>query len=398
MMHTLRFGCLLLLLAVQVKGQSTLSVGGEITLNKVAEGLSSPLEMVTANDGSKRLFVLEQKGAIRIIKNGKLLTEPFLNLSEKIIRLNPVYDERGLLGMVLHPNFKTNRKFYVYYSASAKGNNHKGVLAEYKAAATNADVAENTERILLEFAEPEMNHNGGKLAFGADGYLYIALGDGGGGGDQHGTIGNAQNLNTLLGKILRIDVDKGTPYSIPPDNPFVGKANCRPEIWAYGLRNPWKFSFDKKTNRLFCADVGQGKWEEVNSIEKGKNYGWRIMEGFHCFNPEKDCKREGLVLPITEYGHDEGKSVTGGYVYRGAAAPTWSGKYIFGDWTGPLFVLTEMPDKRWKRQTITIKNPPKDNLYVLSFGEDADGELYLLSSGGVGPGNKSGAVWKLKLE
>ncbi|MCX6351320.1 MAG: PQQ-dependent sugar dehydrogenase, partial [Bacteroidetes bacterium] len=216
----------------------------------------------------------------------------------------------------------------------------------------------------------------------------------GGGGDMHGTIGNGQNTKTMLGKILRIDVNTPTSYKIPVDNPFV-KTQSKPEIFAYGLRNPWRFSFDRKTGKLFCADVGQDKWEEIDIIEKGKNYGWRIMEGNHCYNPSANCNENGIVLPIAEYNHAEGKSVTGGYVYRGAKYPAMNGKYIFADWTGSFFMLSNI-GTQWKRQKL---NPDKlsDKPYINSFGEDEKGELYVLGQKNIGP-KKAGKIYQLILQ
>lgn len=366
------------------------------TLQLVAEDFASPVAMAVPEDGTGRLFICEQRGIIHIIEKGKTRLAPFLDLRTKIVSLGMFYDERGLLGIAFHPRFRQNRKFYVYYSAPSvmKGSNHKSVIAEYKASASDPNVAETAGRILLAFEQPEMNHNGGQLAFGPDGYLYIGSGDGGGADDQHGTIGNGQNLNTFLGKILRIDVDKGDPYQVPPDNPFVNK-NAKPEIWAWGLRNPWRFAFDKETGRLFCADVGQNKYEEIDIIEKGKNYGWRIMEGNHCFDPSENCNTSGLVKPIDEYDHSIGKSVTGGFVYRGSRFPSYKGHYIFADWTGPFFMLSEN-NKTWTRSDLTITNKPGE-LRVLSFGEDDKKELYVLTSMDVRPGSKTGAVYKLIL-
>ncbi|MGB4774665.1 MAG: PQQ-dependent sugar dehydrogenase, partial [Daejeonella sp.] len=320
---------------------------------------------------------------------------PFLDIRSKLVKLSGRYDERGLLGMALHPQFKSNKKFYVYYSAPSdkNGSDHKSVISEFKASA-NPDQADlNSERIILTIEQPESNHNGGDMHFGPDGFLYISLGDGGGSGDEHGTIGNGQNLNTLLGKILRIDINKGETYSIPADNPFVGK-KANPEIWAYGLRNAWRFSFDRKTGQLFAADVGQNTYEEVNIIEKGGNYGWRIMEGNHCFNPQTNCKRDSLKLPINEYDHSTGVSITGGYVYNGKLLPNLVGKYIFADWTGLLFFLKKSGNS-WVRDTISLSNKPSGDLRILSFAEDNTGELYILTNQEIGPKNTTGAVYKL---
>lgn len=366
----------------------------QIGLKEVATNLNSPIGMVDASDATtKRFLIAEQGGLIKVLENGKILSQSFLDLKNKMVKLNAFYDERGLLGLALHPNYSENGLFYVYYSAasSLKGSNHKSVLAEYSVSA-NKNIANTNGRVIMEIEQPESNHNGGQLAFGKDGFLYIALGDGGGADDKHGKIGNGQNLNTLLGKILRIDVAT-KPYSIPKDNPFVGRADSKPEIYAYGLRNPWRFSFDKQTGKLFCADVGQNEWEEINIIEKGGNYGWRIMEAKHCFNPASNCNQKGLILPVHEYSHDVGVSVTGGFVYRGTAVASLYGKYIFADWTGPMFYLQEN-GKNWVSGNIDIQNKPED-LRILSFAEDKQGELYILTSREVTPKSFTGSVYKI---
>ncbi len=371
---------------------SAIIVSQKFKLKEIVSGLNSPIGLVDPSDGSKRLFIAEQGGIIKVLENGKILSEPLINLKDKIVRINSFYDERGLLGFCLNPNFKNNGIFYVYYSAPStkKESNHKSILAEYKLSASK-NIANPTERIILEIEEPESNHNGGQLAFGPDGFLYIAVGDGGGAGDEHGKIGNGQNLNTLLGKILRIDINQ-MPYGIPKDNPFISE-KTKPEIYAYGLRNPWRFSFDKNTGKLFCADVGQDEYEEVNIIEKGANYGWRIMEANHCFNPNSDCKTDGLKLPIHEYPHSIGLSITGGFVYRGNSLAALYGKYIFGDWTGPLFYLSENNGK-WSSNKLELVDAPED-LRILSFGQDARSEIYLLTSKEVTPKSFTGSVYQL---
>ncbi len=366
-----------------------------LALEMIATGLNSPIAFAEAPDESNRFFIAEQGGLIKIYSEGVILPTPFLDLKSKMISLNAFYDERGLLGFAFHPDFKTNRKFYVYYSASSSlgGSDHKSILAEYEASSSDPNLSSVQERLILSIEQPEPNHNGGQLAFGADGYLYIALGDGGGAGDEHGSIGNGQDLNTLLGKIIRIDVNSIQPYAIPADNPFAGNINAKAEIWAYGLRNPWRFSFDRSNGQLLCADVGQNEYEEINIIEKGKNYGWRIMEGFHCFNPEQNCNQQGLSLPIHEYSHDVGKSITGGFVYRGKDIPYLQGKYIFGDWTGPLFSLDHQTENA-QRSELVFANKPED-LRILSFGEDRSGELYALTSLEVTPRSSTGSVYKI---
>jgi glucose/arabinose dehydrogenase len=370
-----------------------------IKLIQVAQGIMAPVAMDCPKDGSKRLFVCEQTGKIRIIKNGKLLETPFLDLSNKMDDMGKTYSEKGLLGIAFHPKYKSNGRFFVYYSAPSSGKeaDHKSVLAEYKVS-SNADLADPaTGNMILEVSQPESNHNGGQLAFGPDGNLYVALGDGGGAGDQHGSIGNAQNLGTVLGKILRINVDGKKPYSVPADNPFAGDRNAQPEIWAYGLRNPWRFSFDRKTGTMFCADVGQNKWEEINIITKGKNYGWRVMEGAHCYKPETGCNTKGLELPIAEYGHNKGISVTGGFVYRGNKMPALEGKYIFADWKGAAFYLEESGGK-WILNDLRVDGKKNNDLgfNVNSFGEDEEGELYILGQKFTGTFMNNGAVYRLE--
>ncbi|MCY7410798.1 MAG: PQQ-dependent sugar dehydrogenase [Chitinophagales bacterium] len=378
------------------KTEKESSFTNALSLKLIASNLEGPIGMAVPNDGSKRLFVIEQEGKIRIIFNGQLLPVPFLDVSSKLDHLNNTYSEKGLLGLAFHPQYKTVGKFYIYYSAptSTKGMDNKSVIAEYTVS-SNKDIANTAGKIILEIEEPESNHNGGQLAFGPDGYLYIGVGDGGGAGDKHGTIGNGQNLNTLLGKILRIDVDVPKGYSVPNENPFVNR-NAKPEIYAYGLRNPWRFSFDKKTNRIFCGDVGQNDWEEVNVIEKGKNYGWRIMEGKHCYEPSQNCNTAGLTLPIDEYDHTTGISVIGGYVYNGTNKEM-QGKYIFGDWKGKIFMLLKSAaENKWERRIFTIKNL-KGELYINSFGEDENGELYVLGQESLGP-KKAGKIFMIQFE
>lgn len=369
-----------------------------VSLKLIASDLEAPVGMAVANDGTNRLFVIEQQGLVRIIKNGNVLPDPFLDLTALVDHGSSFYSEKGLLGIAFHPQYVSNGKFYVYYSAATtvKGMDHKSVIAEYTRSAANADAANQTGRVILEIQEPESNHNGGCLQFGPDGYLYIGVGDGGGAGDKHGSTGNGQNMQTLLGKILRIDINTPSGYQTPPDNPFVG-TQAKAEIFALGLRNPWRFSFDRKTGNLFCGDVGQNEWEEVNLIEKGKNYGWRIMEGNHCYEPPVNCNHSGLVMPIAEYDHAEGKSITGGYVYRGSASADMNGKYVFADWTGKFFMLSVgAASVAWDRYLLTLKNFSGE-FYVNSFGEDERGELYVLGQSAVGP-KKAGKVYRLNFE
>jgi len=396
-MKTFRYFILTLLTVSLFAFQTERAAVYDLKLELVAENLVSPIALVSPNDGTNRKFVVEQRGLIYIIgADGKLQTAPFLDITKKVQKLTSRYDERGLLGLAFHPNFKENKRFFVYYSANAETNSsdHIAILAEFKIDATNENKANASERVIMRIAEPEWNHNGGQLLFDTQGKLLLGLGDGGSGGDPHGARGNGQNLNSLLGKIIRIDVDGKQPYEIPSDNPFVGREGAD-EIYAYGLRNPWRFSIDKQTNRLFCGDVGQNKYEEVNIVEKGKNYGWRIMEGYHVFNEDDAKPNTDLVEPITEYDHSIGSSVTGGYVYRGKKIKKFTGKYIFGDWRGVLFSLEEQSDKSWKRKQLTVDFPNFKDLNINSFGEDANGEIYLMVQELDGPFQLTGKVYRL---
>jgi glucose/arabinose dehydrogenase len=305
---------------------------------------------------------------IRIIRNNAILATPFLNISGKIVSGG----EQGLLSVAFHPSYASNGRFFVNYTAP---NPLRSVIAEYRVSG-NPDVADpNSERVILTVDQPFTNQNGGLNMFGPDRKLYIGLGDGGSGGDPQN---NGQRLDTLLGKILRIDIDGAQPYVIPADNPFVGTAGARGEIWAYGFRNPWRYSFDRPTGRLFVADVGQGAWEEVDIVQKGQNYGWRIMEGAHCFNPSSGCVTTGLQLPITEYSHTEGCSVTGGYVYHGGRMVGQSGRYIFSDFcSGRIWTLAEQNGGTWTRSLLLSSGLP-----VSSFGEEPTGDLLVVDYNG----------------
>lgn len=371
----------------------------KIKLTLVTRELMAPVAMDCPKDGSGRIFICEQTGAIKIFKDGKLNEKPFLELKNKVDHGNPVYSEKGLLSIAFHPQYKTNGRFFIYYSTASnnKISDHKSILSEFKVS-SNADEADaSSEKIIMEIEQPESNHNGGQIAFGPDGFLYVGLGDGGGQNDKHGKTGNGQDLGSVLGKILRIDVNDKKPYGIPTDNPLVNDKNAKAEIWAYGFRNPWRFSFDRKTGKLFCGDVGQDDWEEVDLVEKGKNYGWRIMEGNHCHNPEKNCSQENLVLPIGEYNHKEGVCIIGGYVYRGKKAGWLDGKYIFGDWKGTLYFL-EQKGENWSFNNLSIEGK-KDNdadLRINSFGEDENGELYILGQQTTGTVGLSGEIYRIE--
>lgn len=368
---------------------------GTLSLEVIAEDLKAPVALVSSKDGTGRLFVVDQTGYINIIKNGKLQKDEFLNIGDKLSSTPFYYTEKGLLDIEFYPGFKQNGRFFVYYSAPTgqSGYNHQSILAEYRVSSADKDRADpNSEKVILTVQQPESNHNGGELAFGPDGYLYVGLGDGGGAGDKHGQAGNGQNKETLLGSIIRIDVDSRDPYAIPRDNPFVDKPG-KDEIFAYGLRNPWRFSFGPG-GRLFCGDVGQNTYEEIDIIEKGKNYGWRIMEGNHCYNPSENCDRSGLEMPIYEYDHNTGISVTGGFVYQGNVINWMKGMYVFADWNGKMFALEETAD-RWEDIPIEVKGNV-DYGHINSFGENANGELYILTRGSSGLTGSTGAIYRLK--
>lgn len=395
----------------------------EVALEPVADGLVQPVLLTQPADDPRR-FIVEQIGRIRILTaGGELLEEPFLDLRDRLAPLDPQFDERGLLGLAFHPEFPANGKFYVYYSAPLRAAadpawNHTSRIAEFRVGdhSDRADLA--SERVVLEVDQPQFDHNGGALAFGPDGYLYIALGDGGYPSDSglgHAPEGNGQARDRLLGKILRIDV-AGEPYRVPADNPFAHDPAYRPEIWALGLRNPYRCTFDAAGNGdLWCGDVGEGGYEEVNLIRRGGNYGWRIREGRHCFDVEApldhlpECPAEGLTPPVVEYVNCtlapecRGRAIIGGYVYRGRALPELLGRYVYGDWAAemdglgpPLHAASPPPagDGPWPALPLRIARP-EFAAYVIGFGEDAAGELYLLASRSIGPENALGAIYKL---
>jgi glucose/arabinose dehydrogenase len=368
------------------------SAGYAQSVKLITDQLQYPTGFAEPNDKTGRLFVAEQHGRIRIIQNGKLLPQPFLDITQDVF-MTASADERGLLGFAFHPGFAKNGKFYVYFSKripKTEGVDHMGVLREYKVSPKNAGLADkSTGRDVFTINEPESNHNGGDIKIGPDGYLYLGLGDGGAYNDLHGEIGNGQNLNTLLGKILRIDVNQ-QQYGIPADNPFINQENKRPEIFAYGLRNPWRLSFDKLNGRLFVGDVGQKNWEEIDIVTKGGNYGWRVREGTHIKTPT-DPDPKNWVNPIIDYGRQEGTSVTGGFLYRGKQIPELYGKYVFADLLGKVWSLTDEKKELWRKEELPISKAGGHWL-VYSFGEDQAGELYLLT---VLIDGLKGAVYKI---
>jgi glucose/arabinose dehydrogenase len=374
-----------------------------LVLTSVVSGLTKPVFLIQPPGDTTRLFVVEKPGRIRIVKDGALTETPFLTVPGVSER----YDEMGLLSVAFHPDYQNNGRFFVYYSTLLNGDEHYNRVAEYHVS-DNPEVADATsERVLFQVKEPGDNHNGGDIAFNLDGFLYVGLGDGGGGGDMHGAIGNGQNLQTLLGKILRIDVD-GTgaggaartdaadagatvEYGIPAGN--LTAEGAFPEIWSYGLRNPWRYSFDPCTGDMYIGDVGQDQIEEVDYEpygSGGRNYGWRLMEGNNCFNPDSGCNAatQGLVTPVATYDHGIGQSITGGYVYRGASIPNLRGTYLYADYQSSRFFSLRMQNGSVAQaQTeITDNINPGGGVSgidgITSFGEDGAGNLYVLSYDG----------------
>ena len=375
--HVIFFGILLLVAACNSSSNGSNGSSQSVKVVNAFPNIrfKAPIFLSPAPDGSDRVFVVEQAGVIRVFPNDTEVsnTEVFLDIRDRVSSGG----ERGLLGLAFHPEFAQNGFFYVNYTTQQNGP-LQTVVARFSASGQGADVA--SEQIVLTVDQPFSNHNGGMVAFGPDGYLYIALGDGGSGGDP---FNHGQNLGTLLGSLLRIDVDRpanGLPYGIPPDNPFVGAGpGVRQEIFAYGLRNPWRFSFDAPTGRLWAGDVGQHAREEVDVIEPGGNYGWRIMEGFACFRPASGCDQSGLLLPVVEYDHSQGCSITGGYVYRGALLPDLAGAYIYGDYCSGLIWSLRFQDNRVQSHALLLDT----DIAIASFGLDAQHELYIVDHSGV---------------
>lgn len=341
-----------------------------VALREVASGLAQPLAIAHAGDGSGRLFITLQDGQVVIFDGTRILPRPFLDIRERVASGG----ERGLLSVAFHPDFPRNRQFFVNYT-NLEGNT---VVSRFRAARRSPNVAlARGERVVLTVAQPYANHNGGQLQFGPDGMLYVGMGDGGSGGDPEN---RAQDGGSLLGKLLRLDVNQ-SPYAIPADNPFLNRPGVRPEIWAVGLRNPWRFSFDRATGDLYIADVGQNLWEEINFQPAvgpgGLNYGWRRMEGNHCFNPPSACDDGTLTPPALEYDHGAGESVTGGYVYRGSQVPELVGDYVYGDFISGRIWAARREAGGWVNREILASS-----VLISSFGEDEAGELYLTDYAG----------------
>ena len=413
----------------------------ELDIQLVTDGLVSPLGVVAIPDNSKRLAIIDQVGKVWLIdKDDQKLPSPLLDVSSKLVSLTPAYDERGLLGLAFHPNFRNNGRFYVYYQLPPRsGGPQTGVnwnnlsrISEFRVSSSNPNMADmNSEKILLEMDDPQSNHNGGTLAFGEDGYLYISIGDGGRANDvAPGHVedwyatnagGNGQdNEANLFGNILRIDVNSGNPYGIPADNPFVNKPG-RDEIYAFGFRNPWRFSFDMGgTHQLFAGDAGQVLYEEVSIVKKGGNYGWNVKEGTHCFStadsskslascPAFDNMGNPLIDPIIELNNwknpagGKATTVVGGNVYRGRKINDLDGKYIFGTFSqspttanGELYMARPAGNGMWPVSEVTLKDRPDDlGFFLKGFGQDLDGEIYLTLSSMAGPSGNTGRVYRL---
>ena len=341
-------------------------------LQEVASGLQRPVHLASA-PGDPRLFIVEQPGRIRIVQNGALVEEPFLDITAKV---EDVANEQGLLSVAFHPDYASNGYLYVNYT-DLEGDTRVERYTVSGADANRADPA--SAKLIIGYDQPFQNHNGGHVLFGPDGMLYIPTGDGGSGGDPQG---HGQNRNSLLGKILRIDVDGGDPYAVPADNPFVGQAGTRPEIWALGLRNPWRIAFDAEDDLLYVADVGQNRWEEISVVsadQGGVNFGWNRLEGSHCFPADSTCSPAGLELPVVEYPRSQGLSITGGLVYRGEAIPELQGRYVYADF-GDSWIRSFRYHDGEAQGDAELEVPRARN--VSSFGVDAAGELYVVSLNG----------------
>lgn len=407
--------------------------GPKLDLSLIAEGFTSPIAMAVPGDGTNRLFVVDQIGQIRIIDaNLGLISEPFLDIADRMVELTPEYDERGLLGMAFHPDFINNGRFFVFYNTPLAENDPPDFdsrvrVSEFRVSENDPNQTDTgSEAVLLEVIKPQFNHNGGQLAFGPDELLYIGIGDGGNANDEGEghtpDIGNAQDTSNLLGTILRYDANTPGTLIVPDNNPFVDDPASLDPIYAYGLRNPWRFSFDKAgDHRLFCGDVGQNLYEEVDIIVTGGNYGWNLKEGSKCFapsnpsSPPPECsdtghQGEALIDPIIEYPHQEssssvyGISVIGGYIYRGNNIVELNGHYIFGNWSkgffppdGSIFIAEEKENGEWQTVEAVLdgQSNGKLNRFLLSFGQDTSGEIYVLTSTNIGPTGNTGQLFKI---
>lgn len=409
-----------------------------IALELVADGFTSPLGLAMPDDGSNRMFINDQLGQIWIIDaDGTRLDTPFLDIADRMPEIGIdfgggfVFDERGLLGVAFHPDYANSGRFYVCYNAPLEASdppefNSRLRLAEFSVSADPNVADASSQRVILEVIKPQFNHNGGQIAFGPDGFLYMSVGDGGGANDTSDGhtpgLGNGQDRTKLLGKILRLDVDGEEPYAVPADNPFVDDDATRDEIYAFGFRNPYRFSFDMGgERRLFVGDAGQDLFEEVSIVTAGGNYGWNIREGEHCFDPDAPTEPptacddtgangEPLVDPIIEYPHFDdsgapiGITVLGGYVYRGSDITDLTGEYVFGDFStafgmadGSIFAAAESSNGTWTRRELAIDGRPNERLgeFLLGFGQDLEGEVYVFTTENVGPVGTTGRVYRM---
>jgi glucose/arabinose dehydrogenase len=402
-----------------------------VELQTIASGLVSPILVTHAGDNSGRLFIVDQTGKILIWQNGQVLATPFLDISSLLVTLNTAYDERGLLGLAFHPNYANNGRFFVRYSVPRVGTVadpcfgtpfgcHSEVLAEFHVSA-DPNIANPTPTVLMTISKPQFNHNSGGLAFGPDGFLYFGMGDGGGANDgltdnppSHGPGGNGQNVNVALGKLHRIDVSTAGVFAIPPTNPFAAGGGF-PSIFAYGFRNPFRFSFDDApggNGTLYLADVGQDNVEELDIVVNGGNYGWVIKEGTTCFNPAATttplttCNDAGMIDPIAQYFHNVGIAIIGGFLYRNATIPALTGKYVFGDFTtgfavpdGHLFYTTPVNGSN-ASQILRLRigpaaTPRNLGKFLKGIGRDQNGDLYICGSTDLGPTGANGVIYKL---
>jgi glucose/arabinose dehydrogenase len=397
----------------------------KVRLTLLAEGLQHPVAVTVAEGLNDRVFITDQVGLVYMLwENGTMDPQPFLDLRDRLVPLNPRYDERGLLSVAFHPNYSEDRRLFTFYSAPLRTGadaafDHTNIVAEFTASPDGLTVDRSSERVIIEIDQPSSNHNGGQVLFGPDGYLYITVGDGGGGNDEglghNATVGNAQDLNSIHGKVLRVDIDAGDRYGIPADNPFVNGGGVA-EIFAWGFRNPAYAAFDPQSGNLFVADAGQARFEEVDLVVKGGNYGWRYREGAHCFDPSNpfgnptDCPDRGaigemLIDPIGEFKNSnlpggEGSSVVGGAPYHGNITAL-KGGYIFGAFEAggsPLFVL--LPENgTWTRHAINLEDRADGMVpgYLLAVGNDLHGEVVVLSADNAGPSGGTGKIWTLDI-
>ncbi|WP_018614051.1 PQQ-dependent sugar dehydrogenase [Segetibacter koreensis] len=374
------------------KSDAAAASSNAVRYQLITNAIKSPVQMVTAPDNTNRLFISDLGGKIFIMQNGKLLPKPFIDVSSKLEQKDTTAAMRAIFSMAFHPDFAANKKFYICYNAPASdtADKCKLMISEFRASNTNADIADaSTERKVLEVDGSTIGVDGCQIAFGPDGYLYIAIGDNGTPLEKR----EAQDLHSYLGKLLRIDVNK-TPYAIPSDNPFITNKNAKPEIWSYGLRRLWRFSFDPDTHLLFGADIGDKTEEEIDIIQKGGNYGWPIKEADSLAVTNTTADTSGFIPPVNSYSHKDGICVIGGSVYHGDQLPFLKNKYVFADFNGSLFAIGKNENEKWLRNPIKVLNPPTYPFTIFSFDKDTNNELYVLGVLNTKAGS-IGAVYKL---